>query len=95
MSFLGWMAWTVPTAIFFAVIALMLTGMTVWQLVSPSVERRVFCPWRRPAVTVSSSDCSGSAFIHLGLDGRHRAAPVVGHRHRRALPRRRDAVGVT
>ena len=35
-----WMAWTLPTAIFFAVILLMLAGMTVWQLASPSVPRR-------------------------------------------------------
>jgi predicted small integral membrane protein len=35
----AWMAWTWPTAIFFAAIGLMLAGMTVWQLVSPTVER--------------------------------------------------------
>lgn len=35
----AWMAWTWPTAIFFAAIAAMLIGMTAWQLVSPSVER--------------------------------------------------------
>ena len=26
-----WMAWTLPTAIFFTVIGLMLIGMTIWQ----------------------------------------------------------------
>jgi predicted small integral membrane protein len=31
---LGWMVWTVPTAIFFVVIAFMLAGMTVWQIAS-------------------------------------------------------------
>jgi predicted small integral membrane protein len=36
---LGWMVWTVPTAIFFVVIAFMLAGMTVWQIVAPSPER--------------------------------------------------------
>jgi predicted small integral membrane protein len=36
---IAWMAWTWPTAIFFAVIAAMLLGMTVWQLASPTVER--------------------------------------------------------
>jgi predicted small integral membrane protein len=35
----AWMAWTWPTAAFFAAIALMLTGMTVWQFAHPSVER--------------------------------------------------------
>lgn len=41
---LDWMVWTLPTAIFFAVIALMLAGMTVWQAVAPSPERRGFLP---------------------------------------------------
>ena len=37
---LGWMVWTVPTAIFFVVIALVLVGMTIWQILAPSPERR-------------------------------------------------------
>lgn len=41
---LQWMDWTVPTAIFFTVIALMLVSMTVWQVVAPSPERRGFLP---------------------------------------------------
>jgi predicted small integral membrane protein len=41
---LGWMVWTLPTAIFFAVIAAMLVSMTVWQAVAPSPERRGFLP---------------------------------------------------
>ena len=41
---LQWMAWTLPTAIFFVTIALILVGMTVWQLRSPSVARRGFLP---------------------------------------------------
>ena len=40
----AWMVWTVPTAVFFVVIALMLAGMTVWQIVAPSGERRGFLP---------------------------------------------------
>ncbi len=39
-----WMAWTVPTAIFFITIALMLTGMAIWEVVSPTVERRGVLP---------------------------------------------------
>lgn len=35
-----WMLWTLPTAIFFGVIALLLVGMTVWQFVSPTRDRR-------------------------------------------------------
>ncbi len=41
---LEWMVWTIPTAIFFAVIAVVLVGMTVWQLAAPSPERRGFLP---------------------------------------------------
>lgn len=41
---LDWMAWTLPTAIFFAVIAAVLALMTVWQIVAPSSERRGFLP---------------------------------------------------
>jgi predicted small integral membrane protein len=41
---LEWMAWTVPTAIFFATIGLCLVGMTVWQIASPSFPRRGFLP---------------------------------------------------
>lgn len=41
---LGWMVWTVPTAIFFAAIAAILAAMTVWQILAPSPERRGFLP---------------------------------------------------
>jgi predicted small integral membrane protein len=39
-----WMAWTLPVAVFFTCIVLMLIGMTVWELKSPTVERRGFLP---------------------------------------------------
>ncbi len=39
-----WMAWTTPVAVFFGCIALMLAGMTVWELKSPTVLRRGFLP---------------------------------------------------
>jgi predicted small integral membrane protein len=42
----AWMAWTTPIAIFFACIFLMLAGMTVWELRSPTVERKGFLPMR-------------------------------------------------
>ena len=41
---LEWMAWTLPTAMFFITIALILISMTIWELVSPTVERRGFLP---------------------------------------------------
>jgi predicted small integral membrane protein len=39
-----WMAWTTPVAIFFTGIVLMLAGMTVWELKSPTTVRRGFLP---------------------------------------------------
>jgi len=39
-----WMAWTLPVAVFFSCIVLMLAGMTVWELKSPTVLRQGFLP---------------------------------------------------
>ena len=39
-----WMAWTLPVAVFFSCIVLMLVGMTVWELKSPTIERKGFLP---------------------------------------------------
>ncbi len=43
-SFLAWMEWTLPTAVFFIVIFLMLVAITIWQALAPSIERRGFLP---------------------------------------------------
>jgi len=40
----AWMAWTLPVAVFFICIALMLAGMTVWEIRSPTVMRKGFLP---------------------------------------------------
>ena len=39
-----WMAWTTPVAVFFCCIALMLAGMKVWEIKSPTSLRRGFLP---------------------------------------------------
>ena len=39
-----WMAWTLPVAVFFGCIVLMLAGMTVWELKSPTLLRKGFLP---------------------------------------------------
>ena len=39
-----WMAWTTPVAVFFCCIGLMLAGMTVWELKSPTTLRKGFLP---------------------------------------------------
>jgi predicted small integral membrane protein len=44
MGWLSWMAWTPPVAIFFVCIALMLIGMTIWEVRSPTVARKGWLP---------------------------------------------------
>lgn len=39
-----WMAWTTPVAVFFTCIVLMLVGMTVWEVKSPTTLRKGFLP---------------------------------------------------
>lgn len=43
---LSWMSWTPPVAIFFVCVVLMLVGMTVWEIRSPTIERKGFLPMR-------------------------------------------------
>jgi len=39
-----WMAWTTPVAVFFICIVLMLVGMTVWEIKSPTTMRKGLLP---------------------------------------------------
>ena len=41
---LNWMAWTTPVAVFFSCIGLMLFGMTVWEIKSPTLLSKGFLP---------------------------------------------------
>ena len=66
---LEWMAWTFPTAVFFITIGLILFGMFIWQLVSPTIERKGFLP-----IATTRGDrlfiglvCAG--YIHLAWIG--------------------------
>jgi predicted small integral membrane protein len=40
----AWMAWTTPVAVFFVCIGLMLVGMTIWEIKSPTVMRKGLLP---------------------------------------------------
>ena len=40
----SWVAWTLPVAVFFSCIVLMLVGMTLWELRSPTVMRKGWLP---------------------------------------------------
>lgn len=64
-----WMAWTPVTAAFFAGIAMLLAGMTAWQVARPSVARQGLLP-----ITTTRGDrlfvgLLASAFLHLGWIG--------------------------
>lgn len=66
---LEWMAWTLPTAVFFCAIALLLCAMTFWQVTQPAGERRGLLP-----IATSRGDrlfigLLGSAYIHLAWIG--------------------------
>ena len=39
-----WMAWTLPVAVFFSCIVLMLAGMTLWEIKSPTLLRKGWLP---------------------------------------------------
>jgi len=39
-----WMAWTLPVAIFFGCIVVMLVGMTIWEIRSPTSSRKGWLP---------------------------------------------------
>lgn len=62
---MGWMAWTQTTAIFFSCIALILILMTVWELKSPSIERKGFLPMVTTRGDRLFVGLLSSAFIHL------------------------------
>jgi predicted small integral membrane protein len=67
---LTWMAWTWQTALFFIVIALMILGMTAWELASPGGAPRVgilgFRTTRGDRLFIS---LLGAAYIHLAWLG--------------------------
>lgn len=66
----SWMAWTLPTALFFIAIFLMLAGMGVWEYFSPGGNPRVgilrFETTRGDRLFIS---LLGSAFIHIAWLG--------------------------
>ena len=66
---LEWMAWTLPTAIFFITIAGLLVAMTVWQIKAPSIERKGFLPIATTPGDRLFIGLLSSAFIHLAWIG--------------------------
>ena len=61
----GSMYWTMPTALFFGAVGLMLLTMTVWELLQPTVERRGFLPMPTTRGDRLFIGLLGAAWIHL------------------------------
>jgi predicted small integral membrane protein len=66
---LEWMAWTLPTAVFFIAIAVILTAMGIWQVISPTIERRGFLPIATTRGDRLFIGLLGSAYIQLAWLG--------------------------
>jgi predicted small integral membrane protein len=64
-----WMAWTLPTALFFVAIAVMLAVMGVLQVVYPTVERKGWLPMRTTRGDRLFIGLLGSGYIHLAWLG--------------------------
>ncbi|MCG8491602.1 MAG: DUF2160 domain-containing protein [Sneathiellales bacterium] len=66
----AWMAWTLPTALFFGTILTLLVGMAIWEFARPGGQPRVgilrFETTRGDRLFLS---LLGSAFIHLAWLG--------------------------
>ena len=62
---MAWMAWTWPTAAFFACVALALTLMTLAELRWPTVERRGWLPISTTRGDRFFISLLGSGFIHI------------------------------
>ncbi|MBV8620224.1 MAG: DUF2160 domain-containing protein [Curvibacter sp.] len=64
-----WMAWTLPVAVFFTCIVLMLIGMTVWEIRSPTVERKGFLPLRTTRGDRLFIGLLSAAYVNLAFVG--------------------------
>jgi len=66
---LDWMVWTTPVAVFFSVIVLMLIGMTIWEIQSPTTQRKGFLPMATTRGDRLFIGLLGAAYINLAFVG--------------------------
>ncbi len=64
-----WMAWTTPVAVFFTCIALMLAGMTVWEIKSPTTLRKGFLPIKTTRGDRLFIGLLSAAYVNLAFVG--------------------------
>ena len=62
-----WMAWTLPVAVFFTCIVLMLVAMTVWELKVPTVMRKGFLPMETTRGDRLFIGLLGAAYVNLAF----------------------------
>lgn len=64
-----WMAWTLPVAVFFCSIVLMLVVMTVWEIRSPTTLRRGWLPIATTRGDRLFIGLMAAAWVNLGFVG--------------------------
>ncbi len=64
-----WMAWTLPVAVFFCSIVAMLAIMTIWEIRSPTVERRGFLPMKTTRGDRLFIGLLAAAYLNLAFVG--------------------------
>ncbi|MDP3651692.1 MAG: DUF2160 domain-containing protein [Rhodoferax sp.] len=64
-----WMAWTTPVAVFFSCIVLMLFGMTLWEIKSPTTLRRGFLPMETTRGDRLFIGLLSAAYVNLAFVG--------------------------
>lgn len=64
---IAWMNWTPTVVVFFAVIAMILSVMTVYEIVSPCTERKGFLPIETTRGDRLFIGLLSAAFIHLAF----------------------------
>jgi predicted small integral membrane protein len=69
MCSMSWMAWTLPTGLFFVAIALTLCVYTLWGVRSPSLPRRGFLPMSTTRGDRLFLGLLASAYINLAWAG--------------------------
>ena len=64
-----WMAWTTPVTVFFCSIGLMLCGMTIWEIKSPTSLHKGFLPIATTRGDRLFIGLVSAAYVNLGFVG--------------------------
>jgi predicted small integral membrane protein len=72
-----WMAWTLPSAIFFAIIIGAIVALLIWELVSPTVERKGKLPMPTTRGDRFFIGLLVAAFVHMAWLGLSSMTPWI------------------